>query len=170
MKLSETWNLSNFSNWSIINESSKTPSKKRIDEIRQEGINNKNEEEYWRLIGEFEVVTTTKIKDGDYRIYHRASKLFNKKYNQRVIVPFKEGKNLIEIQYRPYFNLINNSDYKYEKYYADNPIKIRAGNFDIKAILQACDAIIKKSNDWTHVWIEDLELDRFNEIEIISGS
>ena len=170
MKLSETWNLSNLSNWSIINESSKTPSKKRIDEIRQEGINNKNEEEYWRLIGEFEVVTATKIKDGDYRIYHRTSKLFNKKYNQRVIVPFKEGKNLIEIQYRPYFNLINNADYKYEKYYADNPINIRAGNFDIKAILQAFDDIIKKSNDLTHVWIEGLELDRFNEIEIISGS
>ena len=170
MKLRETWGISDFSNWSIINESSKTPSKKRIDEIRQEGINNKNEEEYWRLIGDFEVVTTTKIKDGDYRIYHRTSKLYKKKYSQSVIVPFKEGKNLVEIQYRPYFNLIHNADYKYEKYYADNQIKIRAGNFDIKAILQAFDDIIKKSNDWTHVWIEDLELDRFNEIEIISGS
>ena len=46
MKLHETWNLSDYSNWDMINEYNSKETKKRIDEIRKEGIHQKNEEEY----------------------------------------------------------------------------------------------------------------------------
>ena len=42
--------------------------------------------------------------------------------------------------------------------------------YSAKNILLAFDEIIIKSNDLTHVWIDNLVLDLFNEIEIISGS
>ena len=46
MKLHETWNLSDYSNWDMINEDNSEETKKRIDEIRKEGIGQKN----WKLI------------------------------------------------------------------------------------------------------------------------
>ena len=77
---------------------------------------------------------------------------------------------MVGIKYQTNFNLVNNKDYKCDKYYAKQKVKIREGKFDIKSILLAFDEIIIKSNDLTHVWIENLVLDYLDEIEIISGS
>jgi hypothetical protein len=75
---------------------------------------------------------------------------------------------MVGINYRPYFNLINNKDYKIDKYYSNRKVKIREGKFDIKSILLAFDEIIIKSSDLTHCWVENLVLDSSGEIEIIS--
>ena len=170
MKLHETWNLSDYSNWDMINEDNSEETKKRIDEIRKEGIGQKNEEEYWGLIANCEVLTSTNIKDGDYRIYHKTSELYLTTNTQEILIPFKKNKTIVGIKYQTSFNLINNKDYKFDKYYASQRVKVRDCKFDIKNILLAFDEIIIKSNDLTHVWIDNLVLDLFNEIEIISGS
>jgi|TARA_B100001971_G_scaffold204223_1_gene220140 hypothetical protein len=168
MRLHETWKLSDYSNWDMINEYCSGDIKKRIDEIREEGISQKNEEEYWHLIGDCEVITSTNIKDGNYKMYHKTSKLYSKKNNQEILIPFKRNKTMVGINYRPYFNLINNKDYKIDKYYSNRKVKIREGKFDIKSILLAFDEIIIKSSDLTHCWVENLVLDSSGEIEIIS--
>lgn len=170
MKLHETWNLSDYSNWDMINEYNSKETKKRIDEIRKEGIYQKNEEEYWNLIGNCEVLTSTNIKDGNYKIYHKTSELYSTKHLQEILIPFKKNRTMVGIKYQANCNLVNNKDYKCDKYYANQKVKIREGKFDIKSILLAFDEIIIKSNDLTHVWIENLVLDYLDEIEIISGS
>jgi hypothetical protein len=151
----------------MIHEYFSKETQKRIDEIRQEGIGEHNEKEYHHLISNCEIVTTTNIKDGDYKIYHKANDLYSAKNKEEILIPF--NRKIVGITYRSNLKLIN-QEYKISKYYANKRVQVREGKFDPKNILLAFDEIIIKSNDLTHIWIENLLLDTNYEIEIISGS
>ena len=84
-----------------------------------------------------------------------------------IFIPF--NRKIVGITYRSNLKLIN-QEYKISKYYANKRVQVREGKFDPKNILLAFDEIIIKSNDLTHIWIENLLLDTNYEIEIISGS
>ena len=145
MKWRDTWGLSEFGNWEILKKDSTRDKldkkleafelKEYDEDERRFTITPDNESEYWSLVGQYTVETSTSIPDGEYKFYHEA-------------YPHKE-----EI-----------------KYYADSLVTIKNGYFDVQTVMTAFDQIVRKSKDYSHIYIEGLYPDEYGEIEIISGS
>ena len=80
MKWSDTWGLSEFCNWDILRkDSTKDKLDKKIEAFKlKETIDGRftitpdNESEYWSLVGQYTVETSTSIPDGEYKFYHEA--------------------------------------------------------------------------------------------------
>ena len=78
MKWSDTWGLSEFCNWEILRkDSTKDKLDKKLEAFTlKETIDGRftitpeNESEYWSLVGQFPVATSTSIPDGEYKLYH----------------------------------------------------------------------------------------------------
>ena len=80
MKWRDTWGLSEFCNWDILRkDSTKDKLDKKIEAFKlKETIDGRftitpdNESEYWSLVGQYTVETSTSIPDGEYKFYHEA--------------------------------------------------------------------------------------------------
>ena len=171
MKLRDTWGLSKFCNWAINSENDTKDKevRKKIDALLDKwktGIPPENTQEYWSLVGEIKVETSTSIPDGEYKLYHET---WPYKEEKAPFVHPSTGKFLeYSVVYEPVDE--NFSDSQMVKYYADSLVTTANGHFDVKTVMTAFDQIVRKSKDYSHIYIEGLYLDEYGEIEIISGS
>ena len=174
MKWRDTWGLSEFCNWSILRkDSTKDKLDKKIEAFRlKETIDGRftitpeNESEHWSLVGQYPVETSTSIPDGEYKLYHET---WPYKEEKTPFVHPSTGKFLeYGVAYEPVDE--NFSDSQMVKYYADSLVTTANGHFDVKTVMTAFDQIVRKSKDYSHIYIEGLYPDEYGEIEIISGS
>ena len=150
MKWSDTWGLSEFCNWDILRkDSTKDKLDKKIEAFKlKETIDGRftttpeNESEYWSLVGQFPVETSTSIPDGEYKLYHETW-------------PYKEKKT-------PFVDPF--------KFYADSLVTIKNGHFDVQTVMTAFDQTVRKSKDHSHIYIEGLLLDEHGDIAAQAGS
>ncbi|SVC30510.1 uncharacterized protein METZ01_LOCUS283364 [marine metagenome] len=150
MKWSDTWGLSEFCNWSILKKGRQyNKVNKKIEAFKlKETIDGRftttpeNESEYWSLVGQFPVETSTSIPDGEYKLYHETW-------------PYKEKKT-------PFVDPF--------KFYADSLVTIKNGHFDVQTVMTAFDQTIRKSKDHSHIYIEELLLDEHGKISAQTGS
>ena len=80
MKWRDTWGLSEFGNWEILKKDSTRDKldkkleafklKEYDEDERRFTITPENESEYWSIVGQFPVKTSTSIPDGEYKLYH----------------------------------------------------------------------------------------------------
>ena len=175
MKWRDTWGLSEFCNWSILRkDSTKDKLDKKIEAFRlKETIDGRftitpeNESEHWSLVGQYPVETSTSIPDGEYKLYHET---WPHKEEKAPIYDPSTGKFLEEFGVR--YVLVDEKTPLPEpiKYYADSLVTTANGHFDVKTVMTAFDQIVRKSKDYSHIYIEGLYPDEYGEIEIISGS
>ena len=172
MKLRDTWGLSKFCNWAIHSEDDTKDKEVRtkIDALLDKwktGIPPENTQEYWSLVGEIKVETSTSIPDGEYKLYHET---WPNKEEKAPIYDPSTGKFLEEFGIR--YVLVDEKTPLPEpiKYYADSLVTTANGHFDVKTVMTAFDQIVRKSKDYSHIYIEGLYPDEYGEIEIISGS
>ena len=150
MKWSDTWGLSEFCNWSILKKGRQyNKVNKKIEAFKlKETIDGRftttpeNESEYWSLVGQFPVETSTSIPDGEYKLYHETW-------------PYKEKKT-------PFVDPF--------KFYADSLVTIKNGHFDVQTVMTAFDQTVRKSKDHSHIYIEGLLLDEHGDIAAQAGS
>ena len=175
MKLRDTWGLSKFCNWAIHSKDATKDKevRKKIEAFEYKetidgrfSITPEIESEYWSLVGQYSAETSTSIPDGEYKLYHKTW-------------PYKEEKapfvhpttgELFEHDavYAPVDEIF--SDSQMVKYYADSLVTITNGHFDVKTVMTAFDQTVRKSKDYSHIYIEDLYLDECGEIAVEAGS
>ena len=176
MKLRDTWGLSEFCNWAIRSEDGTKDKEveKKIEAFEYKetidgrfSITPENESEYWSLVGQYSVETSTPIPDGEYKLYQETYRY--KEEKAPFVDPFT-GKFLEEFGVRYVSTDENFPNDEMIKYYADSLVTIKNGHFDIQTVMTAFDQTIRKSKDHTHIYIEDLLLDEHGDISAQTGS
>ena len=124
---------------------------KKIDALLDKwktGIPPENTQEYWSLVGEIKVETSTSIPDGEYKLYHET---WPYKEEKAPFVHPSTGKFLeYSVVYEPVDE--NFSDSQMVKYYADSLVTTTNCHFDVKTVMTAFDQIVRKSKDYSHIY------------------
>ena len=170
MKWRDTWGLSEFCNWEILRkDSTKDKLDKKIEAFKlKETIDGRftitpeNESEYWSLVGQYPVETSTSIPDGEYKLYHETYPHKEEK------APFVHPSPGEFMEYRVVFEPVDDSEMI--KYYADSLVTIKNGHFDVQTVMTTFDQTMRKSKDHRHVYIEGLLLDEHGDISAQTGS